>query len=217
MDYAPLLQNTRTSVPGPTARLLGLLLRECLLVASALFLLCPIAGIATIRYLIEKGISAMPIVPLLLYGVAALFMIKLLLKPVDKAVAIEAGKDESANLTLTGFCFTSMSLLVGFFKEELKKGNSGPQQIILFFGVALGSFIASNMALRFRTRQLSIFGAQAFTDNGLWCILLGLRAFLTSAAASSGLPKMFDLLLVLFCPFILWHLLLWRKYLKAIP
>lgn len=168
-----------------------------------------------IRHLIEKGSSIMPMVPLLLYGVAALFMVKLLLKPVQAGVAVGASKDESANLTLSGFCFTSMSLLVGFFKEELK--TLGPQQIILFFGVALGSFVASNMALRFRTRQLSIFAAQAFQDNGLWCILLGLRGFLRSAAASSGLPKMFDLLLILFCPFILRNLFLWKKYLEAIP
>src|SRR4029077_13467297 len=160
---------------------------------------------------IEKRISIMPTVPLLLYGIAALFMIKLLWKPVQKEIAVGASKDESANLTLTGFCFTSMSLLAGFFKEELKKGSIGPQQILLFFGVALGSFIASNMSLRFRTRQLSIFAAQAFTDNGLWCILLGLREFLRSAAPSSGLPRMLDLLLALFCPFILRHLFLWKK------
>src|SRR5712692_206600 len=118
------------------------------LVLLALSLLFPAIiddGIKFASILLEKGYSALPVIPLLLYSVLGAFIRKYLWQvPCDSAV-IAMDKQVSSSLTLTGFCLTSLSFLIAFFKDEIKRGDPGPQGILLFFTFALGCFIASYM------------------------------------------------------------------------
>jgi hypothetical protein len=45
----------------------------------------------------------------------------------------EPAKQHAASLTLAGFCFTSLSLLVSFFNEAIQHEDSAPENMILFF------------------------------------------------------------------------------------
>jgi hypothetical protein len=117
------------------------------------------------------------IAPLFVYALIGLSTRSYLAEvPID-AYQTEADKPQAAGLTLAGFCFTSLSLLVSFFKEQIQRGDRGPENIILFFSCALVSFVASYMTLRYRTKNLFGFISDAFIDNGFWCILVGLLAF----------------------------------------
>jgi phosphatidylserine synthase len=89
----------------------------------------------------------------------------------------ESDKQHAAGLTLAGFCFTSLVLLVSFFNEAIQREDSGPENMILFFCCALFCFVASSLALRHPASNTRGFLSEAFIDNGFWCILVGLLAY----------------------------------------
>lgn len=93
------------------------------------------------------------------------------------AEQMELEKQQMASLTLAGFCFTSLGLLISFFKDEIKHHDPGPHAILIFFAVALGCFMCSHMVLRFRGKRFYALVSDASIDNGLWCILGGLWFF----------------------------------------
>lgn len=98
----------------------------------------------------------------------------------------EPDKQPAASLTLAGFCFTSLSLLVSFFSEAIQREERGPEDMILFFCCALFCFIASYMTVRYAAKKVFGFTSDAFIDNGFWCIIVGL---LTYFIRSQGMRK----------------------------
>jgi hypothetical protein len=141
--------------------------------------------------------------PLILYALVGLFTFNYLWKVPPDAQQMEADKHQSASLTLAGFCFTSLSLLVSFFKEPIKAGEAGPEKIILFFACALACFIASYMALRYRTKNLFGFLSEAFVDNGFWCVMVGLWAFLSRTAGMKESAAVIKLLLIFYLGYLI--------------
>ena len=53
-----------------------------------------------------------------------------------------------------------------FTEESIKAGDKAPEQIILFFSVALACFVASYLTLKYRTKNLFGFLSDGFIDNG---------------------------------------------------
>src|SRR6266849_2477067 len=70
------------------------------------------------RFFALQGVQAS--LPLILYTLVGLSTLSYLREVPPDAQQMEAGKHQSASLTLAGFCFTSLSLLVSFFKEAIK-------------------------------------------------------------------------------------------------
>jgi len=140
---------------------------------------------------LAKCSPVLPFVPLVLYAVLGTAIRTYLWKSPRDATALALDRPEASSLTLAGFCFTSLSFLLGFFKDELKKGDTTPERILFFFASALGCFIVAYMVLRFRTKNLSLILNQAFLDNGLWCVLVGFWAFSRQITALSGLLIVF--------------------------
>ena len=67
---------------------------------------------------------ALPYLPPIGYAICAFPIQKFLWQFIDKtANKAEYERLQSASLTLTGFCFTSLSLLISFFKDEIKNGK----------------------------------------------------------------------------------------------
>lgn len=159
-------------------------------------ILIPAADIG--RKLIEKVDKVLPIIPLIVYGALFLNMRAYLWKRPESSLVNAMDKQESASLTLTGLCFTSLSLLISFFKEDIKGGKVAPQKILLYFAIALGCFIASYMTLRYRTRNLFPIMSEAFIDNGLWCILAGLWTFSNDTASLENLPRVLTVFIFLY-------------------
>jgi hypothetical protein len=150
------------------------------------------------RKLIEKSGRVLPIVPLVVYGLLFLSMRAFAWKVPEAPILNPMDKQESASLTLTGLCFTSLSLLISFFKEEIKKGEIAPQEILVFFTIALGCFIASYMMLRYRIKNIFPLASEAFIDNGLWCILAGLWTFSNHTPGLEILPRVLTVFILLY-------------------
>jgi hypothetical protein len=114
------------------------------------------------------------------------------------AEQMELEKQQMASLTLAGFCFTSLGLLISFYKEEIKRRDPGPHAILIFFAVALGCFMCSHMVLRFRGKRFYALLSDASIDNGLWCILAGLWFFCSKTSGLESLSIAFGFAIVVY-------------------
>src|SRR5260370_25479272 len=141
------------------------------------------------RKLLGKADKVLAIIPLIVYGALFFTMRAYLWKRPESSLVNAMDKQESASLTLTGLCFTSLSLLISFFNEDIKEGKVAPQKILLYFAIALGCLIASYMTLRYRTRNLFPIMSEAFIDNGRWCILAGLWTCSNHTPGLEDLPR----------------------------
>src|SRR5437773_1541261 len=148
--------------------LLALVLIALCLIFPAVF---ETAVHAVNRVLNKAGSALLSVIPLFLYSILGLTIRKYLWQRPRDAAVTALDRQEASSLTLTGFCFTSLSFLLAFFKDEIKRGEPGPETILFFFAVALGCFIASYMALRYRTKNLFMVLNEALLDDGLWCVL----------------------------------------------
>jgi len=91
---------------------------------------------------------------------------------------------------------------LSFFKDEIKKGEIAPQKILAFFTIALGCFVTSYLALRYKSKNIFLLASEAFIDNGLWCILAGLWTFSSLTVGLKTLPRV----LTVFIGFYFLHL-----------
>lgn len=152
--------------------------------------------------------------PLALYAIVGIRIRKYLREVPPDLMQMEPDKQQSASLTLAGFCFTSLSLLVSFFKDQIQRGETGPENIILFFCCALVSFIASYMTLRFRTMNIFGFVSDAFIDNGFWCVMVGLLAFFTQTPRMGRPAVAVFLLLVFYTAYLMLNILNHFRYVR---
>jgi hypothetical protein len=121
-----------------------------------------------------------PFLPLILYLAVGFFIRDYLCSTMDVAAQFRLDNFVPLSLTLSGVAFTAISLIVSFFKDEIKdKGDPYITATIFCLCVALGCFIASFMVLRFRGKYVFNYLWEGLTDNGLWDILLGLLVFFT--------------------------------------
>ena len=164
---------------------------------------------------IERLRPVLPIAPLLLYAVLGVVIWKFLWESPRNLTAVGLDRDEASSLTLTGFCFTSLSFLLAFFKTDIQNKDPEPQKILFFFACALGCFIASYMVLRFRTENVSLLLNQALIDNGLWCVLVGFWTFFTSTTALRSLSAIFTIFIVLYFAYLVRHFVHWVRYCRS--
>lgn len=162
--------------------------------------------------LIDRFHSVLPIAPLLLYVILGAVIWNFLWEAPRDLTAVGLDRDEASSLTLTGFCFTSLSFLLAFFKTDIQNNDPAPQKILFFFACALGCFIASYMVLRFRTENVSLLLNQALIDNGLWCVLVGFWTFFTRTTALRSLTTIFTIFIVLYFVYLVRHLVNWIRY-----
>lgn len=145
----------------------------------------------------------MPFLPLIAYCVVALGILKNLWKPFPNGIEHkELDRQQAASLTLTGFCFTSLSMLASFFKEDIKSHSPQPLTVMFFFSCALVAFVGAYTLLRFRKRPLMDYLSDGLLDTGVWCILAGMWAFF-KLYGPSNVSRFFLVALVLFAWFIL--------------
>lgn len=191
-----------------------------IIVALPILLFCAVFAIWPEPFLWPLGRALLalrhilPLVPLIIYGLLGLCTLTYLRDVPRDEIQVDLDKTQSASLTLAGFCFTSMSLLISFFKEEIKSSQSGPQDIILYFAIALACFVGAYLALRYRDKNIFQFLSEAFIDNGFWCILLGLWSFSVKTAGLERLQIVFSLLMGVYFVYLIRHLWLSFKYSK---
>jgi hypothetical protein len=153
-------------------------------------------------------------IPLSLYAVLGFGIRGYLWKIPPDAQQAEGDKQQSASLTLSGFCFTSLSLLVGYFRDSIKAGDGGAEGIILFFCCALACFVASYMALRYRNRNIFGFMSDAFIDNGFWCVMIGLWRFFHGSVRMNAAASVVALLLVFYSGYLILNFFYYAHYVR---
>jgi hypothetical protein len=142
--------------------------------------------------------------PIVVYGLIGLLQ-RDRLRSESAEAEEEPGKQQAASLTLAGFCFTSLSLLVSFFNEAIQREDSGPENMILFFCCALFCFLASSLSLRHRPGNIFGFLSEAFVDNGFWCILVGLLAYFSRSGGMRKPAIAMSALLVFYAASLILH------------
>ena len=98
----------------------------------------------------------------------------------------------NANLTLVGFSFAVIGLLVSLFQETLPKVFDS----IHLFTVSLVCFFGYYMSLYLRLRRVFDTMSEALTNNGLWAVMAGLWLLFQSFPALSPISYLFCILLI---------------------
>lgn len=125
-----------------------------------------------------------PFLPLVIYAAVAPFIRKYLTVVMDLQSQARLDNCMPWSLALSAVAFTAISLVVTFFKDEIRGNGTQYVTVTVFcFSVALVCFITSFMVLRFRGEYFWNYLWEGLTDNGLWCILIGLFAFFTNRPA----------------------------------
>jgi hypothetical protein len=143
--------------------------------------------------------------PIVVYGIIGLQQRDHFESELAQQDNAEPGKQRALSLTLAGFCFTSLSLLVSFFNEAIQREDSGPENMILFFCCALFCFLASSLSLRHRASNIFGFLSEAFMDNGFWCILVGLLAYFSRSGGMRKPAIAMSVLLVFYAASLIFH------------
>jgi hypothetical protein len=171
-------------------------------VYMALSLMFPRVGLSIILRLPK---FLLPFVPLILYGIVAIATRKYLWIAPMEPVQGDLDKQQAASLTLAGFSFTSLNLIISFFKTEIASGNHGPQQILFYLSLALACFVASYMTLRYRTKNIFPFLSDGLIDSGFWSIMIGLLMFYLTVPGLEKLSLVFFVLLAFYLAYIALH------------
>lgn len=159
-------------------------------------------GVAGVLEGSAKMLVALPVTIYLVLGLATASYQKLEPRQVEQEYR---DKHQAMSLTLAGFSFTSLSLLIGFFKEEIKSAQPQPRGILFFFALSLAFFVASYLALRYRTKHLWFLVSDAAIDSGFWCILLGVWVFCNETLGLRSITPLFLTLLTAFLIYLLVH------------
>lgn len=136
--------------------------------------------------------AVFPYLPLLLYGLLALFTVSRQRQAIpDKLHAVLDGR-MNANLTLVGFAFAVIGLLVSLFQTELQVVFDS----IYLFSVALASFFGSYVLLYLRLCRFFDTMSEGLTNNGLWSIMSGLWFLFSSFEELENVAYLFLVLLI---------------------
>jgi hypothetical protein len=150
--------------------------------------------------------------PFIIYFIIGIFLSKRLLIPLPPEQTREFEKSRAINLTLAGFSFTSLGLLIGLFKDTI----GSHERLFFFFIFALVFFVISFLLTRFRTRWLFAFLLDCFTDSGLWCILFGLLLFVLKISLSKRIQFLLLSALAVFAICLIANLCFIVKYFRSI-
>jgi uncharacterized membrane protein YfcA len=113
----------------------------------------------------------------------------------------------SANLTLVGFSFTVVSLIVTLFQPILERVADATS----LFALSLACFIGSYLALYIRVRRLFDTVSEGLTNAGLWATIAGLQSLFSAFPPLEPIAWMFTLLLWILGVYVLFDVgLKWR-------
>jgi hypothetical protein len=98
---------------------------------------------------------------------------------------------QGTNLTLVGFSFTVIGLLVTIFESKLAMVAAA----VFLFSLSLGYFLGSYLLLLLRVRRFFDTMSEGLTIAGLWATLSGLRALFEAFEPLQELATIFVVLM----------------------
>jgi hypothetical protein len=135
--------------------------------------------------------TVFPFVPVALYLGLCLVTTKRQKQPIPEKRHPLLDARMTTNLTLAGFAFAVVGLLVTLFQNSIIT----VVQSVELFSVALASFFASYVLLFLRLRRAFDTISDGLTNNGLWCIMAGLTALFEPFSELEQSSWLFSLLL----------------------
>ena len=115
---------------------------------------------------------------------------------------------QSTNLTLVGFSFTVIGLLVTLYESKLDIVS----EAVFLFSLSLGYFLGSYLLLLLRLRRFFDTLSEALTISGLWVTVSGLRALFGALEPVANLAIIFVILMWLLGGYVLIDLYLkWKQ------
>ena len=110
--------------------------------------------------------------PLLAYLVLVICTFKWQCRPIPDRLQAQLDGRMNVNLTFVGVALAVINLLI----TMPPLGLTNIQGAIKYFAVSLSCFLISYLLLHLRLMRLFETASDAFTANGLWTTLVGLRA-----------------------------------------
>lgn len=152
-------------------------------------------------------VTLFPYVPLVLYVILVISTSVRQIQWIDdKRHPVLDGR-MNANLTLVGFAFGVIGLLVSLFQNNLPVVFDS----IHLFSVALASFFGSYVLLYLRLLRLFDTMSEGLTNNGLWAVVAGLWSLFKSFEEIKSISYLFLILLIGISAYVIFDIILkWK-------
>lgn len=152
-------------------------------------------------------VTLFPYGPLVAYIILVILTSRRQLQAIDdKRHPVLDGR-MNANLTLVGFAFGVIGLLVSLFQNNLPVVFYS----VHLFSVALASFFGSYVLLYLRLLRLFDTMSEGLTNNGLWAVIAGLWSLFKSFEEIKSISYLFLILLIGIAGYVIFDIVLkWK-------
>jgi hypothetical protein len=186
--------------------------------ALTMFCLCVNCAAAAVPLLLFRRLPSTVLVfplamlPLLMYFTAAPLVRSYLQERIRDAAERRLHQKQTRSLTLAGFSFTALAVLVRLYSGALPplEGCAVSLALSLFF------FVSSYMLLRFRMKEWSDYFSDAMLDSGLWCLFITVAFFYLSVIRSGYAVALIAILMVGFIAWVAVHLRFYVRYARKL-
>jgi hypothetical protein len=137
----------------------------------------------------------LPFIPIILYSFIFSLTYQYQLRYIENRIDPILNMRMSSNLTLAGFNFTVIALLLNLYQKNELKIIYYP---LYYFSVSLTYFLLSYIILHLRLRNTFEFVSDAFTISGLWTIIAGLYLMFCTFEILRPISLAFQILLIIF-------------------
>ncbi len=146
------------------------------------------------------SVIIIPFIPIIPYLLIFLLSFRYQLKPIEDRKDPILNMRMGSNLTLAGFNFTVIALLLNLYQKNELVINFYP---IYYFSLSLIFFMLSYILLHLRLRKAFDFASDVFTVSGLWTIIAGLYFMFHAYEPLKSISLAFQILLIIFLIYII--------------
>ena len=117
-----------------------------------------------------------PFIPILAYVLLCILTLKRQMQQIPEKRHPVLDTRATTNLTLVGFSFAVISLIVTLFKDQIGQVSYS----LFLFSIGLSCFFGSYVLLYLRLRRCFDTISDGLTNSGIWTILWGMRELFIS-------------------------------------
>ena len=139
-----------------------------------------------------------PFIPILAYILLCILTVKRQIQQIPERRHPVLDTRATTNLTLVGFSFAVISLIVTLFKDQIGQVSHS----LFLFSLSLSCFFGSYVLLYLRLRRCFDTISEGLTNNGIWTILCGMKELFVSFKELEKSSKLFSLLIFILLMYI---------------
>lgn len=149
--------------------------------------------------IIKLAIKSTPFIPIIFYSILCVFTIKRHKQKIPDKKYNDLNNRMNSNLSLVGFSFAVIGLLISLFQADLAKVSDA----IYFFSASLSSFFCSYILLYLRVNRFFDCYSAGMTNNGLWATMIGLYVLFEAFPILQQISWLFIFLTILVFTYII--------------